>query len=129
MSFKILLLAPGVEPSWSKIPTCGTGRCGQSICRRQGRCRRHRARWLHGNGRSGEALRTGHLAGAGLDVADPEPLHPIPGAGACRTSCSPYVAIYGTPYREQREATLIGNYRCFAVGQPLLNLVDKVKWF
>ena len=77
-----------------------------------------------------EALRSGHLAGAGLDVADPEPLpadHPLwimP-----NVLITPHVAIYGTPYREKWEATLIENCRRFAAGQPLLNPVDKEKWF
>ena len=42
---------------------------------------------------------------------------------------TPHVAIYGTPYREKWEAMLIENCRRFAAGQPLLNLVDKEKWF
>jgi hypothetical protein len=37
--------------------------------------------------------------------------------------------VYGTPYREKWEAILIENCRRFAAGQPLLNLVDKEKWF
>jgi phosphoglycerate dehydrogenase-like enzyme len=42
---------------------------------------------------------------------------------------TPHVAIYGTPYREKWEAMLIENCRRFAAGQPLLNRVDKEKWF
>ena len=77
-----------------------------------------------------EALRSGHLAGAGLDVADPEswpsnhPLWSMP-----NVLITPHVAIYETPYREKWEAMLIDNCRRFAAGQPLLNLVDKEKWF
>ena len=77
-----------------------------------------------------EALRAGHLAGAGLDVADPEPLpadHPL--WSMPNVLITPHVAIYGTPYREKWEAILIENCRRFAAGQPLLNLVDKEKWF
>jgi phosphoglycerate dehydrogenase-like enzyme len=77
-----------------------------------------------------EALRSGHLAGAGLDVADPEPLpadHPL--WSMPNVLITPHVAIYGTPYREKWEAILIENCRRFAAGQPLLNLVDKEKWF
>ncbi len=77
-----------------------------------------------------EALRSGHLAGAGLDVADPEPLppdHPI--WSMPNVLITPHVAIYGTPYREKWEAMLIENCRRFAAGQPLLNPVDKEKWF
>ena len=77
-----------------------------------------------------EALRSGHLAGAGLDVADPEPLpadHPL--WSMPNVLITPHVAIYGTPYREKWEGMLIENCRRFAAGQPLLNVVDKEKWF
>ena len=77
-----------------------------------------------------EALRSGHLAGAGLDVADPEPLpadHPL--WGMPNVLITPHVAIYGTPYRDKWEAILIENCRRFAAGEPLLNVVDKEKWF
>ena len=77
-----------------------------------------------------EALQSGHLAGAGLDVADPEPLPPDhPLWSMPNVLITPHVAIYGTPYREKWEAMLIENCRRFAAGQPLLNLVDKEKWF
>jgi phosphoglycerate dehydrogenase-like enzyme len=69
-----------------------------------------------------EALRSGHLAGAGLDVADPEPLpadHPL--WGMPNVLITPHVAIYGTPYREKWEAILIENCRRLAAGRPLLN--------
>src|SRR5215471_19026415 len=77
-----------------------------------------------------EALRSGHLAGAGLDVADPEPLpadHPL--WAMPNVLITPHVAIYGTPYRDKWEAILIENCRRFATGEPLLNVVDKEKWF
>jgi phosphoglycerate dehydrogenase-like enzyme len=77
-----------------------------------------------------EALRSGHLAGAGLDVVDPEPLpveHPL--WTMPNVLITPHVAIYGTPYRSKWEAILIENCRRFAAGQPLLNVVDKQKWF
>src|ERR1700720_2069949 len=76
------------------------------------------------------ALRSGHLAGAGLDVADPEPLPPDhPLRSMPNVLITPHVAIYGTPYRDKWEAMLIENCRRFAAGQPLLNIVDKEKWF
>jgi len=77
-----------------------------------------------------EALRFGHLAGAGLDVASPEPLPPNhPLWSMSNVLMTPHVAIYGTPYREKWEAILIENCRRFPTGQPLLNVVDKEKWF
>jgi phosphoglycerate dehydrogenase-like enzyme len=77
-----------------------------------------------------EALRSGHLAEAGLDVADPEPLPPNhPLWSMPNVLITPHVAIYGTPYREKWEAMLLENCRRFAAGQPLLNSVDKEKWF
>jgi phosphoglycerate dehydrogenase-like enzyme len=76
------------------------------------------------------ALRSGHLAGAGLDVADPEPLPPDnPLWNMPNVLITPHIAIYGTPYRDKWEAMLIENCRRFAAGEPLLNVVDKAKWF
>jgi phosphoglycerate dehydrogenase-like enzyme len=76
------------------------------------------------------ALRSGKLAGAGLDVADPEPLpddHPL--WRMPNVLITPHVAILGTPYRDKWEAILIENCRRFAEGRPLVNVVDKEKWF
>ncbi len=76
------------------------------------------------------ALSSGHLAGTGLDVADPEPLpDDSPLWSMSNVLITPHVAIYGTPYRDKWEAMLIENCRRFATGQPLLNIVDKEKWF
>lgn len=77
-----------------------------------------------------EALRSGRVAGAGLDVADPEPLPADHSLWAMpNVLITPHVAIYGTPYRDKWEAILIENCRRFAAGEPLLNVVDKEKWF
>jgi phosphoglycerate dehydrogenase-like enzyme len=76
------------------------------------------------------ALASGHLAGAGLDVVAPEPLpadHPLwTMSGVLLT---PHVAILGAPYQPKREAILLENCRRFASGQPLVNIVDKARWF
>lgn len=77
-----------------------------------------------------EALRSGHLAGAGLDVMDPEPLppdHPLwtmPGV-----LLTPHVAINGTGYHRTWLNLLIANCRRFSKGEPLTNVVDKRSWF
>jgi len=76
------------------------------------------------------ALQSGQLAGAGLDVADPEPLPPDSPLWAMpNVLITPHVAILGTPYRRKWEQILLENCRRFAAGQPLLNVVDKEKWF
>ncbi|MSU73297.1 MAG: D-2-hydroxyacid dehydrogenase [Opitutus sp.] len=72
------------------------------------------------------ALRAGKIAGAGLDVTDPEPLpagHPLWGM--------PNVLITAhtsghSPHSDDRMFELFAeNLRRFATGQPLLNVVDK----
>ena len=78
-----------------------------------------------------DALRHGTIAGAGLDVVDPEPLpaeHPLwtmPGV-----LLTPHVAIAGAPgWYQRRTAILVDNARRFAAGEPLVNVVDKRAWF
>jgi phosphoglycerate dehydrogenase-like enzyme len=76
------------------------------------------------------ALQSGQLAGAGLDVVDPEPLpEDSPLWGMPNVLITPHVAILGTPYRQKWETILLENCRRFAAGEPLLNVVDKQKWF
>lgn len=76
------------------------------------------------------ALQSGQLAGAGLDVVDPEPLPPeSPLWGMSNVLITPHVAILGTPYRQKWEAILLENCRRFAANQPLLNVVDKEQWY
>ena len=62
--------------------------------------------------------------------SDPEPLpDDNPLWSMPNVLITPHVAIYGTPYRDKWEAMLIENCRRFAADQPLLNVVDKEKWF
>ena len=76
------------------------------------------------------ALRSGQLAGAGLDVAAPEPLpSDSPLWTMPNVLITPHVAIFGTPYRQKWEEILLENCRRFAANQPLLNVVDKEKWY
>lgn len=79
-----------------------------------------------------EALRSGRVAGAGLDVLEVEPLpadHPLwtlPGV-----LLTPHAAINGAEddQAQRRDRILIENCRRFAVGEPLINVVDKRAWF
>jgi phosphoglycerate dehydrogenase-like enzyme len=76
------------------------------------------------------ALRSGQLAGAGLDVVDPEPLPPdSPLWGMSNVLITPHVAISGAPYRQKGEEILLENCRRFANNEPLLNVVDKEQWY
>ncbi len=76
------------------------------------------------------ALERGHLAGAGLDVVDPEPLPAdSPLWRMPNVLITPHIAVAGAPYREKWEEILLQNCRRFASGQPLLNVVDKANWY
>lgn len=73
-----------------------------------------------------EALRAGHLAGAGLDVTEPEPL---PAASPLWEMANVVITAHSagfTPRSYERfEALLLENLRRFDAGEPLLNVVDK----
>ena len=71
------------------------------------------------------ALKSGRLAGAGLDVVDPEPLPPdSPLWHAPNLIITPHVSA-DTPFAdEQRNAVLVENLRRYAAGEPMLSVVD-----
>ncbi len=73
-----------------------------------------------------EALNSGAIAGAGLDVVDPEPLpedHPL---WRCpNTVITPHMAGNAPERAGRNEALVLENLRRFVEGQPLLSTVDK----
>jgi phosphoglycerate dehydrogenase-like enzyme len=76
------------------------------------------------------SLRSGHLAGAGLDVFEEEPL---PADHALWTMpgvlLTPHVAGYGPHLDERRYEILAHNCRALLEGGPMRNVVDKANWF
>ena len=77
-----------------------------------------------------EALHSGHLGGAGLDVYELEPLpagHPL--WTAPNVLLTPHVASEGPYLDERRLEIILDNARRFAGGQPLRNVVDKQHWY
>jgi phosphoglycerate dehydrogenase-like enzyme len=73
-----------------------------------------------------EALRSGRLGGACLDVTDPEPLpgdHPL--WRMPNVVITPHVAAGGELTEQRSRALLRENLRRFGAGEPLLNVVDK----
>ena len=77
-----------------------------------------------------EALRSGQIAGAGLDVYEEEPLpadHPL--WDAPNTILTPHSAGFGPYLDDRRYEIVVDNARRFAAGQPLRNVVDKANWF
>ena len=77
-----------------------------------------------------DALKSGEISGAGLDVFEEEPLpqdHPLwtmPGV-----IITPHVAGYGPYLDERRFEIILENCRRFLAGEPLRNIVDKASWF
>lgn len=76
------------------------------------------------------ALRAGQIAGAGLDVTDPEPLpkgHPL--WQMENVILTPHTSGQ-SPHSDRRVLDLVcENLRRFAAGEPLLNVVDKRSGF
>lgn len=76
-----------------------------------------------------EALRSGTIAGAGLDVFEEEPLpedHPL--WNMENVIITPHVGGRGPYVQERRMRIFIENVRRFVAGEPLLNVVDKAQW-
>lgn len=72
------------------------------------------------------ALRSKRLAGACLDVTEPEPLPPEhPLWSFPNVVITPHVASDALLTTERADALLLENLRRFASGEPLLNVVDK----
>jgi phosphoglycerate dehydrogenase-like enzyme len=73
-----------------------------------------------------DALRSGHLAGACLDVTDPEPLPEGHALWAMpNVVITPHVAARSAVTDAQWKRLYVENLRRFGAGEPLLNVVDK----
>jgi phosphoglycerate dehydrogenase-like enzyme len=71
------------------------------------------------------ALQNGTIAGAGLDVVDPEPLPPQnPLWRAPHLILTPHVAAYTAVASEATDAVLVENLRRYVAGDPMLSVVD-----
>jgi phosphoglycerate dehydrogenase-like enzyme len=76
------------------------------------------------------ALNEGRLAGAGLDVVDPEPLpadHPL--WKAPRILFTPHISARSDLPGEARSIVATENLRRYVAGEPLLNVVDIERGF
>lgn len=77
-----------------------------------------------------DALQTGLIAGAGLDVFEVEPLpgdHPL--WAMENVIITPHVAGASPRIAERHTATLLENIRRFVAGEPPATQVDKARWF
>jgi phosphoglycerate dehydrogenase-like enzyme len=72
-----------------------------------------------------DALKSGRLVGAGLDVTDPEPLPAdSPLWHLPNVIITPHVSADTAVSQEQRNAVLVENLRRYATGEPMLSVVD-----
>ena len=77
-----------------------------------------------------QALNEGRLAGAGLDVVDPEPLpanHPL--WKAPRVLITPHISAQSDFPMEARWTVAVENLRRYAAGGRMLNVVDLERGF
>ncbi len=74
-----------------------------------------------------EALKSGKLSGAGLDVTDPEPLNEENELwNLDNVIITPHVAGMLEGNRDRVSSVLLENLRRYCSGEPLMNVVDKV---
>ena len=77
-----------------------------------------------------DALREKEIAGAALDVCDPEPLPPEhPLWQMPNVIITPHVAAASPRIAERHLETLLENIQCFVRGEPPKTLVDKRAWY
>ena len=77
-----------------------------------------------------DTLEKGHLAGACLDVTDPEPLPPDHPLWKLRSVViTPHVSSDAELTDDRQWAAFKENFRRFGAGEPLLNVVDKSKGY
>jgi phosphoglycerate dehydrogenase-like enzyme len=77
-----------------------------------------------------DAVQGGHLAGAGVDVTDPEPLpegHPL--WTLDNVIITPHIAGRSDKDQARMVGTIRENIRRFVEGRPLINVVDKSKGY
>jgi phosphoglycerate dehydrogenase-like enzyme len=73
-----------------------------------------------------DALRTGQIAGAGLDAHGVEPLPPeSPFWSLPNVIVTPHNGATSTGTRRRSQEIAAGNLRRFVTGEPLHNIVDK----
>jgi phosphoglycerate dehydrogenase-like enzyme len=76
------------------------------------------------------ALRSGQLAGAGLDVTDPEPLPEGHALWAMpNVIVTPHVSGNSEQQEERSAILVVENLRRYAAGEPLLNVVDVARGY
>jgi phosphoglycerate dehydrogenase-like enzyme len=77
-----------------------------------------------------EALHSGQIAGAALDVFGTEPAPPDdPIWTAPNVILTPHVATRGLPVTDRFVAVALDNAQRFSAGRELVNIVDKRLWF